>query len=665
MGLDAEVHRGRVGRERPIGPILCWAVVFADIGTSVYYVPGILYGNVGTLAGFFVFMTLSVFVLLALKYAEVTNRFPQGGGVVTVAAQAMNHWVGALGGMFILVDYFLTAAISSLSGMLYLSVVVPRLEPFALMATLVILTLLGILNWFGVSTSAKVSLVGASVAFLSDVALLVTVFSHLSVAQFLSLFPRMFANHTLTPITILIGFAGSFLAFSGLESISQLSSVMKVPRKRTSAIALALVVITVGLTSPLLTMFSTLLLPASVTGSPVLSSQLISLLGGQSGGPILQTEIAISASALLVFASNSAIIGTYYVFMALSRMQFFPAILLRRNKLRGTPHYAILLATVIPMIPLVLVKGEIGILGDMYAFGLLAAFTLTCLGLDIVRYRERNAARAAREHIHALEELPGEEPGTVGDGTIDDGSIPFTGDPDLPTEVPLTDEQLKAQTPRSPYAGEKMLNPWHTFKFYIGLLTTALVLVAWTTNLVAKPLATAFGGTVTIVGMGVAYYTYARQKRGEILPVVVTHTEEYTPGSTLAVLVTGNELNDAIVRSAIANAAGKTIVFLYLGSRRAERPPNILEFHDPYYDNEKAKKAFGRAERLARDAKVKRLYLYRHLEPHAIRRVWNTLRPYDTIISADNVSQIQEVKPDRIRYEATPEGKIVHLLKRW
>src|SRR5215470_13111530 len=114
-----------------LGPILCWAVVFADIGTSVYYVPGILWGTEGitTLAGFFVFLTMSVFVLLTLKYAEVSYRFPQGGGVVTVAAQAINHWVGALGGMFILVDYFLTAAISSLSGMQYLSVVIPMLGP--------------------------------------------------------------------------------------------------------------------------------------------------------------------------------------------------------------------------------------------------------------------------------------------------------------------------------------------------------------------------------------------------------------------------------------------------------------------------------------------------------------------------------------------------------
>src|SRR5437762_12420827 len=111
------------GQEHPeaqkLGPFLCWAVVFADIGTSIYYVPGILYGTVGKLAGFFVFLTLSVFILLTLKYAEVTQRFPQGGGVVTVAAQAMNRWMGAGGGMCILVDYFLRAASRCLSGVLY------------------------------------------------------------------------------------------------------------------------------------------------------------------------------------------------------------------------------------------------------------------------------------------------------------------------------------------------------------------------------------------------------------------------------------------------------------------------------------------------------------------------------------------------------------------
>src|ERR671923_1506923 len=125
-----------------LGPILCWAVVFADIGTSIYYVPGILYGTVGKLAGFFVLLTMIVFILLTFKYVEVTYRFPQGGGVVTVSARALNRWFGALGGMFILVDYFLTAAISCLSGMLYLSVVIPSMAPYALPITIGVLVLL-------------------------------------------------------------------------------------------------------------------------------------------------------------------------------------------------------------------------------------------------------------------------------------------------------------------------------------------------------------------------------------------------------------------------------------------------------------------------------------------------------------------------------------------
>jgi hypothetical protein len=100
---------------------------------------------------------------------------------------------------------------------------------------------------------------------------------------------------------------------------------MRTPRKKVASLALLLVVLTVGITSPLLTMLSTLLQPQAA-GDPVQNNQLISLLGGHWGNIFLQTEMAISASALLVFASNTAIIGSYHVFMALSRMEFFSII---------------------------------------------------------------------------------------------------------------------------------------------------------------------------------------------------------------------------------------------------------------------------------------------------------------------------------------------------
>jgi len=220
-------------------------------------------------------------------------------------------------------------------------------------------------------------------------------------------------------------------------------------------------------------------------------------------------------------------------------------------------------------------------------------------------------------------------------------------------------------TPPSPYHGGTVLNFWHTFKFYIGLLTTALVFIAWTTNLIAKPLATAFGGTVVLVGMGIAYFGFKRHKRTEHMPVVVTHGEEYLPGSTLAVLEPGGRLNDAIIRSAIGSASGKTVVFLYLGTVREGRTPNLFEFHDPYYDDEQAKETFGRAEHLAQESGVKRLFLYRQLGPGVIAHVWSIVHAYDTVIAAEDVSQTQGINPDRIRYEPTPEGKIAHLLKRW
>ena len=93
--------------------LLAWAVVFCDIGTSVYYVPGILYGNVGDSTPFFIVLTTLGFIPLALKYIEITWRNPEGGGVVTITTKAFGPMWGCLGGMLITTSYFLTASISS------------------------------------------------------------------------------------------------------------------------------------------------------------------------------------------------------------------------------------------------------------------------------------------------------------------------------------------------------------------------------------------------------------------------------------------------------------------------------------------------------------------------------------------------------------------------
>ncbi|MDQ2713388.1 MAG: APC family permease [Chloroflexota bacterium] len=653
-----------------LGPFLCWAVVFADIGTSIYYVPGILYGTVGRLAGFFVLLTMIVFILLTFKYVEVTYRFPQGGGVVTVAARALNRWFGALGGMFILVDYFLTAAISCLSGMLYLSVVLPAIGPqthflgqsITLWITLVILVLLGILNWVGVSESAKVSLIGAVIAFISDIAILVTVFAHMSLSTFLGLFPQMFSGRAVTPVLLLTGFAGSFLAFSGLESISQLSPDMKLPRRTVGKLALFLVILTVGLTSPLLTILSTLLLPKAAVNS-VLSSQLISLLGGYGGGLLLQTEVAISASALLVFASNTAIIGSYHVFMALSRMEFFPQFILKRNALRGTPHYSIALSTLIPIIVLLLVHGDINTLGDMYAFGLLGAFTLTCLSMDIVRYRERKVRRreaAQGEHPTNLNEQPnaqGEQPAS-GHETQAQDTAPEGGDGQM-AQV----ERVKQQTASSEAPEAEGRWTRSTLNFWLGIITTVLVLTAWSTNLVAKPLATAFGGSVALVGMGIAYTNATIRKRRGRVPVLVTGVERDFSDAVLAVLTSQDGHNEAVMHAALHNPSKQRVVFLYLGGQTSARKPEMFRLVEPHLHDDRARIDLGRANHQAQEAGVECRFIYRHQEPGAAYRVWQTIQPREALVATEQAAMLQQINPDRTYNETLPEGEVTHLVK--
>ena len=113
---------------RQLNWFLAWAVVFCDIGTSVYYVPGILYSHVKDATPFFVLLTTGGFILLSLKYIEISWRNPEGGGVVTITTKAFGPMWGCLGGMLIIVDYFLTTAISAVAGFQYIGSAFPAVD---------------------------------------------------------------------------------------------------------------------------------------------------------------------------------------------------------------------------------------------------------------------------------------------------------------------------------------------------------------------------------------------------------------------------------------------------------------------------------------------------------------------------------------------------------
>jgi amino acid transporter len=604
--VEVPVRRRIKVRGGHLGAFLCWAVVFADIGTSIYYVPGILYGHFGTRSAIFVLMTLFVFILLCVKYAEVTWRYPEGGGVVNVSSQALHPFVGLLGGLLILVDYYLTAGISALSGVFYLGVLAPSLIPLATALTVAALVGLGLLNLLGIKESARATAVVACIAGGGQLIVVIAVALSLGLGGIVHSFSALGSGPPLPLTALVIGYAAAFLAFSGLESIAQLAPAMREPRRAVAGWAMGAVVISIAITSPLLTLWSTTLLNKNAD-----PTQFISLLGAHVSGPALGDFVAVSGSLLLVFASNTAIIGAYHVFIALARMGFMPRVLEARNHWRRTPHWAILAAIGLPVLIVIAAQGSLNLLGDLYAFGLLGTFVLTCVSLDVVRWRERTR---------------------WGPGAI--------------------------------------------ALFVVGILTTILVIAAWSVNLIAKPLATGFGGGLTVIGLiaGLATYRYSRGQRPSVFPVPFRPQRAAasiasalgnrpSAGEVLVILPHEQLAAEAVLAEAARAAAGRGAVFLFRGNRYPNQHHELLEVTDPYLKDYAARDAFARAEKLARNQVPNRRYVYvpGNLPREMVGEVWRTVSPKETVVTVEDHGMLPPMALDRVHRHVTDGTTVLHL----
>jgi len=161
---------------------------------------------------------------------------------------------------------------------------------------------------------------------------------------------------------------------------------MRLPIKGTATKAIHAVVVTILQISPPMTALSLAGLPAEV--KELQSERYVWELARHFGGPALSIAVVISASALLLFAANTALIGGYHVFLALAHAEYLPKVLSRRNRTFGTPHVGIIFFTVVTILIVQQTAGQLTLLGHLYAFGLLGAFAFTSAGLDVIRWRE-------------------------------------------------------------------------------------------------------------------------------------------------------------------------------------------------------------------------------------------------------------------------------------
>src|SRR5207248_11546437 len=107
-----------------------------------------------------------------------------------------------------------------------------------------------VLNALGIKESARASAMVAVVAATGQLLVVIVVAASLGPEGIVRSFQALGHGPRLTPLVLITGHAAAFLAFSGLDSIAQLSPAMREPGRVVGNRAVPMVVSTMAVSSP-------------------------------------------------------------------------------------------------------------------------------------------------------------------------------------------------------------------------------------------------------------------------------------------------------------------------------------------------------------------------------------------------------------------------------
>jgi len=358
------------------------AILYGDWGTSKAYVIGLAFAVAGYSSFWLIAAMCVLTALVGLNYMVICRLYPDGGGVYA-SVRHRSEVISIVGAFLLIADYLVTAAISALSAFQYLGV--PHPEKFAAASILAI----GLLNLLGPKQTG-------GLAFLISIptAIVVVVLGLFSLPHLGTALGHLQPLHG-TFGQNWAGFVGIVLALSGVEAIANATGVMKLDPGttdanpsvvRTSTPAILIVMIEVCLFTALLGLamhaiggLQTVNGDVNAPGAEGVRDYMLRYMGqifaGDALGPTFGHAFALLVSVvfglLLLSAANTAIVDLIAIQFLMSRDREIPKIFQRLNKW-GVPSAGMLLATLVPMLLVVVVKDMSG-LADLYAVGVVGA----------------------------------------------------------------------------------------------------------------------------------------------------------------------------------------------------------------------------------------------------------------------------------------------------
>jgi amino acid transporter len=395
------------------------AIVLSDLASSAYYVGGIAEHAIGKAAPWFILAIMLFSYAVRAIYIESCSMFVRGG-VYKVVHEAMGGTLAKFSVSALMFDYVLTGPISGVSAGLYLGGLINEAGEHLHIAGLHVYPpyfaaafAAGVTVYFwrkniiGIHESSEKALRIMQITTVMVVILIIwcitTILKNgyspvpLPVQANLRFSPealgwlRGTVAPSITIIAVMIGLGHSLLAMSGEESLAQVNREIAYPKLKNLERAGFVIFIYSMLFTSLVSFFAVMIIPDGPR-----QNFLDNLIGGLSMylvGPLpvrllFHGFVVLVGTLILSGAVNTAIIGSNGVLNRVAEDGVLPDWFRHPHNRFGTTSRLINLIVGLQLITILISRGNVYMLGEAYAFGVVWSFAMKALSVLVLRYKQ-------------------------------------------------------------------------------------------------------------------------------------------------------------------------------------------------------------------------------------------------------------------------------------
>lgn len=395
------------------------AVVLNDMGSSAFYAGAIAEHFIGKTAPWFILAIMLLAYAVRAVYIESCSMFVRGG-VYRVVKEAMGSTLAKVSVSALMFDYILTGPISGVSAGLYLTGLLNELLGYAhagvilpMNATAAFFAILvTVYFWWenikGIPESSEKAL---RIMYITTVMVVLLIawcsFTIWMRGAQLPPWPRLsnfvysedslgWLKNTSLPYTvglvgILIGLGHAVLAMSGEETMAQVYREIEHPKLRNLEKAGFVIFVYSLIFTAGVAFFAVMIVPDSVRNN--FFDNPIGGLAMYLAGPLparvaFRAFIAVVGTLMLAGAVNTSIVGSNGVLNRVSEDGILPHWFRHPHRRFGTSHHILNIVVGLQILTIVLSRGNIFLLGEAYAFGVMWSFALKGLAVLVLRYKQ-------------------------------------------------------------------------------------------------------------------------------------------------------------------------------------------------------------------------------------------------------------------------------------